>query len=499
VPIDPDYPAARVAFVLEDAAPVLVLGPEQLAADFSGYPATDPTAGLSLENPAYTIYTSGSTGTPKGVVVTHRALVNFLASMQERFDLRPRDGILAVTTISFDIAALELFLPLLAGARIVLAAKEIVAQPQEVVDLISRAGITIMQATPSLWQMLVTHDPERVRGLQVLVGGEALPARLATALCEHATQVTNLYGPTETTIWSTAAPVTGSGLPSIGRPIGNTQIYVLDQYLQPVPVGVTGDLYIAGTGLARGYHNRPGLTADRFVANLFGPTGSRMYRTGDLARWNGSGQLEYTGRSDRQVKIRGYRIEPGEVEAALTAHPAVAQAVVIAREGRSASGGVQLVAYVVPAEHDKTDIDGWRGFVAGRLPEYMVPASLVVLDVLPLTPNGKVDHGALPEPEFGSDAYRAPRTGQEEILARFFAELLGQDRIGIDDNFFDRGGHSLLVFLLVNQIRTELNAEIDLRMFFENPTVAAADTWLISTMQARPELRPMRRPEEADE
>jgi amino acid adenylation domain-containing protein len=377
LPLDPDYPPPRLAFMLTDAQPVLLVTSEQTAAcvpqDVAiprlviNHPDTvtamgdcaqnnptdaDRTASLLPQHPAYVIYTSGSTGTPKGVVISHQSLRNFLATMQEWFSLRPPDRLLAVTTATFDIAALEIFLPLLSGACVVVAPKETIQNPSATLKLISEAGITVMQATPSLWQPLVAHDPQRLRGLQMLVGGEALSGGLAEVMQELAATATNLYGPTETTIWSTAANLQGqTATPSIGRPLANTRVYVLDAGLQPVPVGVIGELYIAGTGLARGYLHRPALTAAQFVACPFGSPGERMYRTGDLVRWNADGNLEFIGRADNQVKMRGFRIEPGEIETVLTAHPQVGQAAVITRE--DPSGDKRLIAYVVTDSADQ--------------------------------------------------------------------------------------------------------------------------------------------------
>ncbi|QNE17033.1 amino acid adenylation domain-containing protein [Kribbella qitaiheensis] len=357
VPIDPDYPEARVRHVVTDSEPVLVLDEQRRAElDLTGCPDDDPRIPVTLANTAYAIYTSGSTGTPKGVVIEHGALVNFLASMQERFELSPEDRQLAVTTISFDIAGLEVFLPLLAGAAVVLADKEQISQPSVVFELIEQSGVTVMQATPALWQMLVSHDPMRLAGLRVLTGGEALPSALAEVLCKHAAEVTNLYGPTETTIWSTVADVIAGVAPTIGRPIGNTQVFVLDESLQPVPIGVAGDLWIAGAGVARGYHRQPGLTAERFAANPFGVPGARMYRTGDKARWKVGGELEFVGRADQQIKIRGFRVEPAEIEHALAGHAGVRQAVVIAREDQP--GDVRLVAYITPEARDSRTEEG---------------------------------------------------------------------------------------------------------------------------------------------
>ncbi|MFG2004652.1 amino acid adenylation domain-containing protein [Spirillospora sp. NPDC048911] len=364
IPIDPDHPSTRIGYILKDAAPVLLLDAEALAdADCSRYPDSAPEVAVSPSSTAYVIYTSGSTGNPKGVAVSRGALANFLATMSRRVPLSSADRLLAVTTVSFDIAALELYLPLIIGAAVVLAEKEVVAEPSAVVQVMSRHGVTVVQATPAFWQMLLTDEPHAAAGLRVLVGGEALPARLAENLAEQAAEVLNVYGPTETTIWSTMAPVkVGAGVPAIGSPIGNTQVYVLDARLLPAPRGVAGELYIAGEGLARGYQGRPELTSERFVACPFGPAGARMYRTGDLVRYGGDGRLEYIGRTDFQVKVRGFRIELGEIEHVLAAHPDVAQAAVVVREGRE--GDKRLVGYVVPKPDIAADtgaqVDEWR-------------------------------------------------------------------------------------------------------------------------------------------
>ncbi|NEC17769.1 non-ribosomal peptide synthetase, partial [Streptomyces parvus] len=345
VPVDPEFPEERIAHILEDAAPVLTLTGELLGGlDLSAYGFKDPApAGVSGGNTAYVIYTSGSTGRPKGVSVSQGALVNFLTAMQDRFALTGGDRFVAVTTVGFDIAGLELFLPLLHGARVVLAPRDVVRDPVALVSLVRACGATLMQATPSLWQAMSEAGgvPE---GLRVLVGGEALPASLARALAGGGRAVTNLYGPTETTIWSTAAEVTASGDVTIGGPIANTRLYVLDSGLRPVPVGVAGELYIAGAGLARGYHRRSGLSAERFVADPYGAAGTRMYRTGDLVRRTSAGDLEYIGRTDFQVKVRGFRIELGEIENAVLGHPDVGRAAVVVRE--DAPGDKRIVAYV---------------------------------------------------------------------------------------------------------------------------------------------------------
>ncbi|MCD9881083.1 non-ribosomal peptide synthetase [Streptomyces guryensis] len=496
VPVDPDYPADRIACILDDADPMCVI---TVGDSGVGLPAgttrillDDPAvqqaldaraagdlsdaervAPLGARVPAYAIFTSGSTGRPKGVVVEHRALVNFLWSMQERFGLGVGDRLLAVTTIAFDIAGLELYLPLLNGAAVVLAASEQVRDPLALRSLVSSAGVTVAQATPSLWHAVVVDAADELAGVRALVGGEALPGELARTLLARTASVTNLYGPTETTIWSTADEVRGDagGVSSIGAPIANTQVYVLDAGLCPVPVGVAGELYIAGDGLARGYVNRPGLTAERFVADPFGVPGSRMYRTGDLVRWNASGTIEYLGRIDDQVKVRGFRIELGEIESVLAAHPDVAQAAVVVREDRP--GDKRLVGYAVPTADAVPDPQALRAHAAKMVPDYMVPSTVMVLDVLPLTPNGKLNRRALPAPEFTSSTTgRAARTPQERQMCELFAETLGVDRVTIDDNFFELGGHSLLATRLISRIRTVMGVELGIRALLDAPTVA---------------------------
>ncbi|WP_335939250.1 amino acid adenylation domain-containing protein [Streptomyces sp. PTD5-9] len=524
VPVDPAYPAERVADVLRDAAPVLVVAD---AAAGDRLPPAGPAAVL-LDAPdtvralagldggalgdaerggpprpgsaAYVIYTSGSTGRPKGVVVTHANLANFLADMAGRFPLGEDDRWLAVTTIAFDIAALELYLPLLAGARVILADRATVLDPAELAALLRRGRATVMQATPSLWRVLSAELADlggAPPGFRVLVGGEALPARLAGAL-RSLGGTTNLYGPTETTVWSTAARVgaeDGDGAPPIGRPIANTRAYVLDERLRPVPPGVTADLYLAGAGVARGYHGRPALTAERFTADPFGPPGARMYRTGDRAHWSMDGELVFAGRADGQVKVRGHRIEPSDVEAALTRHPDVDQAVVVARP--DAAGDQRLVAYVTSgaAGSDRLPVSV-RGLARERLPDHMVPSLVVVLDALPLTANGKVDRKALPAPDFGSGAGtgRAPATHREEILCGLFAEVLGLPRAGVDDDFFALGGHSLSASRLASRIRAALGAELPIRTLFEAPTAAALGTRLDGAERTRPALSRRDRP-----
>ncbi|MEV7024640.1 amino acid adenylation domain-containing protein, partial [Kitasatospora sp. NPDC093558] len=528
LPVDPEYPAERIAFVLADAGAHCVVTEEGLVprlAEFEGaarVPAVvldDPTVArelaamdgavpggrvLSPRNPAYVIYTSGSTGRPKGVVLEHRSVLNFLAAMQERFALGADDRLLAVTTVGFDIAGLELYLPLLNGARVVIAGRDVVRDPQALRALVVSSGATTLQATPSLWHALLADAEEGVADglaqVRALVGGEALPAELARTLLARTASVTNLYGPTETTIWSTATRVeaVAGGVSSIGGPIANTRVYVLDAALRPVPAGVTGELYIAGAGLARGYLGRPGLTAGRFVACPFGPAGALMYRTGDLARWHADGELDFVGRADDQVKVRGFRIELGEIEAVVASHSPVARAVVAVRE--DAAGDKRLVAYVVPVEQgaERGELSrSVREFVAESLPYYMVPAVVAVLDELPLTPNGKVDRKALPAPEYVTTAGegRGPSTVQEEILCAVFAHLLGLESVGVDDDFFELGGHSLLATRLVSRVRAVLDVEVPLRALFDAPTVAGLAAAVDGAGRGRPALVRQERPE----
>ncbi len=494
VPLDPHYPEGRLAFMLEDArAPVLLTsktlagtipsgGAAVVAIDEDEGEIATPGGNLDgVTHPdalAYVIYTSGSTGRPKGVAVTHGALGNFLGSLGQTLGFTRDDALLAVTTLSFDIAALELFLPLTSGGRIELAGREEAGDGVALARRIEAAGVSFLQATPATWRLLLEAGWPGSPALTMLCGGEALPRPLADRLLPKGRALWNLYGPTETTIWSTLGRVEAAEGPvPIGRAIANTQLYVLDPRGRPVPVGVAGELHIGGSGLARGYLGRPALTAERFVPDPFGPRpGRRLYRTGDLARWLGDGTLECLGRVDHQVKIRGFRVELGEVEAALLRHPGVLEAVAVARE--DASGEQALVGYVVhrtgeAAAPTPAEI---RRSLLGSLPDYMVPTHLVTLDRLPLTPNGKVDRNALPEPEASratlGGAYVPPRSAIEEAVAAAFGDVLGLDRVGARDDFFELGGHSLMAAQLLARLRDAFGAEVPLKDLFDNPTVA---------------------------
>ena len=491
VPLDPAFPAERLAFMMDDARLAVLLTQSKLTASLpphranvvcldSDWQTIARESAQNLQpadngdNLAYVIYTSGSTGQPKGVQITHRALTNFLCSMLREPGIHSGDVLLAVTTLSFDIAALELYLPLIAGASVNIVSRDAAADPTQLM-LALGGDVTVMQATPATWKMLVQAGWKGSDKLKVLCGGEALPPELATQLRERCGELWNLYGPTETTIWSTACKIERPGERiTIGRPIANTTIYLLDANLNPVPVGVPGELYIGGEGLARGYSNRPELTAERFLPNPFSVNPSaRIYKTGDVARYLPDGRIECLGRSDHQVKIRGFRVELGEIESLLRAHATIADAVVIPRQ--DATGNSVLVAYMVSWDGAAIDTKALRESLNAKLPAYMLPAAYVELPTLPLTPNGKVDRRALPAPEFDQrslNAYLAPRTQTEEALARIWAEVLRLPKIGVDDNFFEIGGHSLLATQVIARIAERLSAQLQVRTLFECPTIA---------------------------
>ena len=508
VPLDPSYPRERLAHIIEDAQPRVILSQkslkEELLEGISGVVCFEELERLksreifgqrerSAEDLVYVLYTSGSTGKPKGVEISHRALVNFLCSMKREPGLNSQDVLLAVTTLSFDIAGLELFLPLIVGGRVVIADSETARDGLKLRELLEKSGASVMQATPASWKMLLEAGWKGDTKLKILCGGEAWTQELAEELLKRGGSVWNMYGPTETTIWSAVSRVEAGKPVVVGGPIANTSFYILDEHRQPQPIGVPGELYIGGESVARGYHKRPELTAEKFVADPF-RKGGRLYRTGDLARYVGEGRIEFLGRMDNQVKIRGFRIELGEIEVALRQNADVQEAVVVAREDRA--GEKRLVAYVVSdKEGRKPQKEALRAELKTKLPDYMVPAAIVELEALPLTPNGKMDRRALPTPEFAPDSIRGPRTPQEEILCELFSDVLHVPRVGIDDNFFALGGHSLLVMQLVSRMRGTLGVELAVRTVFEAPTVAELAARLPGSEKARAPLVLQERPE----
>jgi len=522
LPLDPEHPAARIAAMLDDATPLrvittaaladnlpadcpsMVLDDPDMSADLAQRPQSDPSdadrlAPLTPLHPAYVIFTSGSTGKPKGVLIAHHALVNHMRWMQHAYPVAPQDRVLGRTAPTFDASVWELWLPLLSGAAQVLISTQQLHDAQLLFEQLDRQQVHVAQFVPSLLASFLSEydlKPQALR--QVFSGGEALSTELTRRLTEQwQVEVVNLYGPTETTIQVTHYAAQGNALNGattpIGAPIWNTRIYLLDQALEPVPVGVAGELYIAGAGLARGYLNRPALTAERFVADPFSPTpGARMYRTGDLARWRDDGNLEFLGRADSQVKIRGFRIEPGEIEAVLLALPGVAQAAVIARDDGL---GLQLVAYWVPSVATDASAETLRSALAAQVPDYMLPSAFVALDALPLTPNGKLDRRALPAPERGGAVFVPPSSPEESLLAALFGEVLGLERVSVDDSFFALGGHSLLATRLVSRVREAFALELPIRALFEAPTVEQLAGRLRDLRSARLPLQALPRPE----
>ncbi|WP_051039865.1 non-ribosomal peptide synthetase [Synechococcus sp. PCC 7336] len=497
VPIDPAYPSQRMALMLQDSGAAVAIAQSHLQGalpeheaqvvlldrDFEGLDA-GATAGDDLlpmvypQQLAYQIYTSGSTATPKGVQISHAAVVNFLAAMRQAPGLEPSDILLAVTTSSFDIAVLEIFLPLIVGARVAIASREAAADALQLAQLMRSSGATAMQATPVTWQMLLDSGWTGDAQLKVLCGGEALPLPLAQALSRSCGEVWNLYGPTEATVWTAVDRVApDAAAVSLGRAIGNTQLYVLDCYSHLVPANVPGELHVGGAGLARGYFKRPDLTAERFCPDPFSSqAGARLYKTGDLVRYRRDGSLEFLGRIDNQIKLRGFRIELGEIESCLLEASAVRAAVAIVREDRA--GDKRLVAYVIPQDEppanavDRSKV--WRQLLQAKLPAYMVPHAFVVLETFPLTPNGKIDRKALPAPEGSPEsaiAFEPPQTPVQERLCGIWADVLDRDRVGIGDNFFELGGDSILAMQAIAKAK-QAGLPLTPKDLFQNQTIA---------------------------
>src|SRR5215475_485940 len=491
MPVDPSYRTHQLTIMLADAgARVLithsalrdrldvqaarVLELDSAAAAIAAQPSSAPAAAVRPQNLAYVIYTSGSTGTPKGVAVEHASLVNKLLTLGEDFKVGSRFRSALVISSAFDASIEQALVPLVRGGAVVIISDAMRESPSQMWQQLIRNDVTFMSCVPSYLESIIRDAPENASLQHLALGGEAFTSVFAKEISRRLSveTITNLYGPTEATIDAVGFVVeeeqADTQIP-IGRPLPNYGVYVLDSCLEPVPVGVVGELYISGAGVGRGYLGRGGLTAERFVADRFGAAGCRMYRSGDLARWRGDGVLEFVGRADHQVKVRGFRIELGEIEAALLGHGSVSQAAVVARGGDA--GGSQLVGYVVLASGCSAEAGELRAHVGARLPDYMVPAAIVVLDSFPLTANGKLDRGALPAPEFRAGVGGFARTPQEELLCGLFAEVLGVERVGIEDNFFALGGDSIVSIQLVSRAR-KAGLVITPRAVFQHQTVA---------------------------
>ncbi len=492
VPLDPAYPSERISLMVEDAEVVLLLTERGLAEalpqtstntlfldtlwdEISKESAGNTTSRVGPQNLAYVIYTSGSTGKPKGVQIQHGAVVNFLSSMRHSPGIASEDRLLAITTLSFDIAGLEIYLPLSVGASVEVLSRDVASDGERLGSKLTSSRATVLQATPATWRMLLEAGWEGNQRLKALCGGEAWSRSLADELLQRTGSLWNMYGPTETTIWSTLSRIdSGTDAITIGRPIANTQIFILDKHLEPVPVGVPGELYIGGEGLARGYLKRPELTAEKFIASPFHrDPQARLYKTGDLARYRITGEIEFLGRIDQQVKIRGFRIEVGEIEAALRRHDGVNEAIVVAR--KDSTGEQRLIAYFVPASETAATVGELRAFATERLPPHMVPSVFVVLQAMPLTPNGKIDRRALPQPDDQNSAQResfvAPTDELESQLSKIWESVLGARPVGLKHNFFELGGHSLMAVRLMHRVEQAFGTKLPIATLFQAPTV----------------------------
>jgi len=495
VPLDPEYPKDRIEFMLEDSSAKVLLTSKKYQNHFlsaateiliedalqkiEGYTADEPETDINGEDLAYVLYTSGSTGKPKGVQIRHYNLMNFLLSMQKQPGISADNKLLAVTTISFDIAGLELYLPLISGAQLVLTNSETAKDGRLLLDLVKDENITFMQATPYTWRMMLEAGWDKFLPLKILCGGEALPKDLASKLTVRSSALWNMYGPTETTIYSTVKLITNADDITIGRPIANTQVYILDENSNNLTDGSVGEIIIGGEGVAKGYLNRPELTAEKFIEDTFSENpGQKMYRTGDLGKLKENGEILCLGRIDHQVKVRGYRIELEEIEHALINQPGIKEAVVIAREDNP--GDPRLVAYVVlPPDAETNDLKiltfNWQHALMAVLPEYMVPDDFVLMPAIPITPNGKTDRKSLPKPDYNlinrSGEYIAPRTDVEKQIAEIWEELMGLEKISIFDNFFTLGGRSLVAVQIMARIEKLTGKRLPLATLFEYSTI----------------------------
>lgn len=499
IPIDPKFPKDRIAYMIEHSGVAAVVSQAHLRESIPESNATvltidssselaPPSDALNPENTtqpddlAYVIYTSGSTGKPKGVQVHHGAVTNFLCSMGREPGLSADDVLLAVTTLSFDIAVLEIYLPLITGAKTVIASHAESAEGSSLLQAIRKHGVTVMQATPATWRLMIAAGWTSEEKLKVLCGGEALPADLAEQISARSPNAWNMYGPTETTVWSTCCKVVANSKAIlVGRPIDNTSIYILDAHMQPVPIGATGNLFIGGLGVTKGYLHRPDLTEARFVPDPFDMAASGpIYDTGDLARYHGDGSIELLGRSDFQVKINGFRVETGEIESVLGLHPAVEQAIASIHE--FAAGDFRLVAHYSTKDGSEVSVTDLRTHLSSTLPAYMIPAVFILVDAMPLTPNGKVDRKRLPKPENKrselSEAYVPPEDDLEKTLSELWCAILKVPRVGVNDRFFDIGGTSLLGVQLIERIRETHGRDIPMTSLFQYPTIRTFGSYL---------------------
>lgn len=498
LPMDPVFPKDRLEYMLDNAQVPIILTDTIIKdtlplnkakviciseqwKEISEQSSEKPKNRATKDNLAYVIYTSGSTGNPKGVQIEHRALTNFLLSMGTSTNLSEKDRLLAVTTLSFDIAGLEMLLPLITGASVVIAGRDEVIDGEKLISLMEKHDISIMQATPATWRMLVEAGWQGCSNLKILCGGEALPRDLANELMDRCSCLWNVYGPTETTIWSTMMHLDSKvGPVSIGKPIANTTVYILDNEMNPTPVGVPGELYIGGAGLARGYLKLPQLTQEKFVPNPFSrEEGSRLYKTGDIVRFMPDGNIEFVGREDHQVKIRGFRIELGEIETLLNKNSLISQSVVVCRE--IFTGEKAIIAYVIPKTME-IDTGSLRAYLRERLPDYMIPSYFVKLDSFPMTPNKKIDRKALPIPEKTTSSSNSdmikPSNGVQQTVSDIWKEVLGRENIGLNENFFDLGGHSLLLAKVRSKIAKTMNIDLQVIDLFKYPTVNTLSEYL---------------------
>jgi amino acid adenylation domain-containing protein len=501
IPLDPDYPKQRINYMLENAGARLLFTEKKYKGQFVSpagelllEDALEKAKDLSPANPAhhitgndlaYIIYTSGSTGKPKGVMVEHHSLVNLLYYIQCAHGINEHDRLLAITTISFDIAALELFLPLISGAVVVLTDSKVSRDGFALLEMIGQEKISLMQATPVTWKIMLAAGWENKIDLTIFCCGEALSMDLAMKLVQRCRRLYNYYGPTETTIYSTGTEIRHDDtMITIGKPVANTDVYILDEHLQILPAGEAGEVYIGGHGVARGYRNMPELTAERFISDTFSAgKEQKLFRTGDTGKWMEDGNIYLMGRVDQQIKIRGYRIEPGEIEACLLAQPGIMDAVVIARE--DTPGNKALVAYLIPAKTgmDAADeIQKWKKALQQSLPDFMVPHEYVVMDAFPLLPNGKINRGAMPKPgkrqQAGIAKIAMDDTNMENIVARIWAEALTMDAVGIDEDFFDLGGHSLIAVEIMARLEKETGKHLPIAVLFEAHTVRKLSLFL---------------------